>query len=184
MNRSSLPIAVAALLAACGSEPDVEVTNASVGEVAREVADASRGGGSMIRPGKWQSTMRVESFDAPGMPDSVKSAMRSMNERSQVYESCLTAEQAQRPSEDFFAGKDNRCRYDHFTMGGGKIDAKMRCSQGGMNQVMELAGNYSPTSYSMRMTSSTEGGEGPAASVRMQMRVDAKRVGECDGKRA
>ena len=94
-------------LAACGSEPDVEVRNATVGEVAQEVADASRGGGGMIRPGKWQSTMKIEAFDAPGMPESVKSAMRGMNERSQVYESCLTPEQAKRPSEDFFAGKDN-----------------------------------------------------------------------------
>lgn len=175
---------LAGALAACGSEPDVDVRNASVGEVAREVADASRGGGAMIRPGKWQSTMRIESVEAPGRPDSVRSAMRTVNERGQVFESCLTPEQAQRPAEDFFAGKGNACRYDHFTMAGGRIDAKMRCSQGGMNQLMELDGNYSPTTYSMRMTSSTEGGEGPAAAVRMQMRVEAKRIGECDAKRA
>ncbi|HET7816378.1 MAG TPA: hypothetical protein VFK58_02235, partial [Sphingomicrobium sp.] len=89
MTIRAASLAAAGLaLAACGSEPDVEVRNASVGEVAREVADASRGGGEMIRPGKWQSTMRIESIEAPGMPESVKSAMRGMNERSQVYESC------------------------------------------------------------------------------------------------
>lgn len=182
--RTALLLLLGAL-AACGqAEPDVEVRNASVGEVAKEVAEASREGGQMIRPGKWQSTMKIESIDAPGMPDSVKSAMRDMNDRAQVFESCLTKDQAERPKEDFFAGKDNSCRYDHFTMGEGRIDAKMRCSQGGMNQVMELDGNYSPTTYSMRMTSSTEGGEGAAANIRMQMRVDAKRIGECDGKRA
>lgn len=182
--RRAVMITACAALAACGSEAEVDVRNASVGEVAKEVADASREGGTMIRPGKWQSAMRIESIEAPGMPDSARSAMRGMSDRNQVYESCLTPEQAKRPKEDFFAGRDNSCRYDHFTMGGGRIDARMRCSQGGTSQVMELDGEYSPTAYSMRMTTSTEGGQGPAANVRMRMRVDAKRIGECDGKRA
>ena len=34
----------------------------------------------------------------------------------------LTPEEAKKPKEDFFAGND-KCRYDHFRMGDGKIDA-------------------------------------------------------------
>ena len=56
-----------------------------------------------------------------------------------------------RPKEDFFAGKNNDCRYDHFTMGGGKIDAAMHCGgKDGESQVMQMAGTYSPDSYQMQ----------------------------------
>ncbi len=40
MNRAALVIALAASLAACGAEPDIDVRNASVEDVANEVADA------------------------------------------------------------------------------------------------------------------------------------------------
>ena len=54
-----------------------------------------------------------------------------------------------RPKEDFFAGKNNECRYDHFTMGGGKIDAAMHCGgKHGESQVMQMAGTYSPDKLS------------------------------------
>ena len=98
----------------------------------------------------------------PGMPAEMAARMKSSIAGDKSYESCLTEEQAKRPTEDFFAGKNNQCRYDHFTMGDGKIDAKMRCAQGGMSQVMEMAGTYSPDSYKMRMTTATEGAGGAA----------------------
>lgn len=169
------------LLGACGpSEPDVDVKNASVGEVAKEVADASRGGGSMMRPGRWESTMQIESFEAPGMPAQAKEAMKRLNADNKVFATCLTEQDVKRPNEDFFARTENSCRYDRFTMGDGKIDAVMRCGREGMNQVMELDGSYSADSYTMRM-SSKSAGAGPVGSVTMTMRVDAKRVGECTG---
>ena len=46
-----------------------------------------------------------------------------------------------------FTGKDNgNCRYDHFTMGGGKFDAAMRCEGQAAAQEMTMAmnGTYSP----------------------------------------
>ena len=46
-----------------------------------------------------------------------------------TYDYCLTPEQAKRPQGKFFNEQAaNNCRYDHFTMGGGKIDAAMRCN--------------------------------------------------------
>jgi len=64
-------------------------------------------------------------------------------------------------------------------MAGGKIDAAMRCSHEGVTQLMEMAGTYSPDRYTMRMTSTMKGMPGPAGEMRMRMRVDAERVGEC-----
>ena len=116
--------------------------------------------------------------------DTAKQMQEMFAARQQGFESCLTAEQAKRPSEDFFSGKSDNCRYDHFKMGDGKINAKMRCQAGGATQVMEMAGNYSRDNYSMTMSMDQQGGPQAAAGLRMRMRVDARRVGECTGKEA
>jgi hypothetical protein len=176
--------ALAALTAACDSSPEVDVRNADAGEVAEAVRKSGVGGGDdfQVRPGKWESKVAIEEIDIPGMPAGMQDQMKkTFAERQPAsFTSCLTAADARKPKEDFFAGKDNKCRYDHFRMGDGKIDAKMRCDAGEAAQVMEMAGTYSPDSYTMTMTTVREGGAGPGGAARMTMRMDAKRVGECD----
>lgn len=174
---------LALVTAACQGEeePGVEARNASVAEVADQVRQAGEGE-QFIQPGKWISTVTFEEMTAPGMPPEAARQMRQMMGEGRRYESCLTEEQAQRPSEEFFAGgSDSQCRYERFTMRGGEIEARMRCGEGGINQVMEMEGSYSPDSYEMRMTTSLEGAPPPASGMRMRMRVDAKRVGQCNG---
>lgn len=179
--RYGLLLAAMIPLAACSQEPDVDMKNASVDEVAEEVSQAGSGE-SFVEPGKWESKVQFVSIDAPGMPDSVKQAMQGMNDRQNVFTTCLKPDEVRKPKEDFFAGKENKdCRYDHFKMGDGKIDAVMRCSREGGAQVMQLQGSYSPDSYTMQMAMKSEGGEGPSGDMTMKMRIDAKRVGECDG---
>lgn len=181
MKRAAALGAMLTLLAACSGEPEVDARNASVEEVAEQVADAG-GSDSFVRPGKWQSRVRIEQFELPGAPPEAKAAMRGMHERAQVHESCLTAEQARRPKEDFFAGANKDCRYDRFTMGDGKIDAVMTCSGGDMAQTMAMQGTYGPDAYQMRMSIRADAGAGPPGAMTMTMRVDAKRVGECEAK--
>ena len=85
-----------------------------------------------------------------------------------------------RPKEDFFAGKNNECRYDHFTMGGGKIDAAMHCGgRMAKARLMQMAGTYSPESYQMQTSMKMEGGSTPQGAMAMTMRIEANRVGEC-----
>ena len=181
MKHAPVLFACALTLAACGREGEVDARNASAEEVAEQVAEA---GGSeiFVRPGKWESRVQIEEFDLPGAPAEAKTAMRSMHEKAMVSESCLTPEQAKRPKEDFFAGKDKNCRYDHFTMSDGKIDAAMKCTGEGMAQTMTMQGSYSPDAYQMRMSMKADAGAGPPGGMTMTMRVDAKRVGECDAK--
>ena len=175
-------VAAALALAACDREPNVDVRNATTEEVAKEVADAG-GSDNFVRPGKWESRVQIEEFDLPGAPPEAKTAMRGMHERAMVSESCLTPEEAKRPKEDFFAGKGKNCRYDNFTMGNGKVDAVMKCTGEGMAQTMAMQGSYSPDSYQMRMSMKADAGAGPPGGMTMTMRVDAKRVGECDAKK-
>lgn len=176
-GRGVLPISILLALSACGSEPAVNETNASVAEVSEKVRQASKDQG-LIRAGKWQSTVTIEDVSMPGMPPEMAERMQSALAQTRTAETCLTEAEAQRPKEDFFGGNE-QCRYDHFTMTGGKIDAAMRCTQQDVTQVMEMSGTYSSTSYQMRMRSRTEGGPAGQA-LTMQMKVDARRIGECD----
>lgn len=177
-------IACALPLAACNKGPQVDEKNASVAEVAEKVRQ-SGGEASFIRAGQWQSKVTIEKFEMPGMPPEMVQRMKTMMAQNQEhgFQTCLTAEDVKRPKEDFFAGKNNECRYDHFTMGGGKIDAEMHCGgKHGETQVMQMAGTYSPDNYQMQTSMKMEGGETPQGSMAMTMRIEAQRTGECTGK--
>ncbi|MBA3836006.1 MAG: DUF3617 domain-containing protein [Sphingomonas sp.] len=175
MNRAALLIALALPLAACGG-PTVSEENASVAEVTERVREAS-GDEGLIRPGKWVSNVSVEQMEMPGMPPQAAEQMKRMIAQTHTSEACLTPEEVKEPKAGFFGGNEN-CRYDHFTMRRGKIDAKMRCEAGGASQIMEMTGTYSPEAYEMRMKATSEGGSA-SQGMTMQMKVDAKRTGEC-----
>jgi hypothetical protein len=173
-------ITLGLLLAACDREPKVDMKDASVEDVAKKVANA-RGSEMIVLPGKWVQEVTMETLETPGMPASAQASVReTMKAHASGHEICLTAADTKRPSEDFFAGKDSNCRYERFTMTGGKIDGVMRCSQDGMDQRMELSGDYAPDHYAMRMDMRTQSERTSMGNMHMVMRVDAKRVGDCD----
>ena len=167
-------------LAACDQGPSVNERNASVAEVQQEIAEAG-GSDSFVRPGLWESEVTIEEMTMPGVPADMAAQMKGFTGRVETQQNCLTPEEAKRPKEDFFAGGNENCRYDRFTMAGGKIDAVMKCASGPARQTMAMTGDYSPDTYNMRMDMTSEGGEGADAGMTMRMRVDAKRVGECSG---
>jgi len=167
-----------ACLAACGSGDTVEMTNASAGDVAKEMGKSDV---AFVSPGKWQQTASLLEVDVPGMPPQVAEAMKKAVGTSQVHETCLTEEQAKRPKEDFFTGAEKNCRYEHFKWGGGKVDMKLVCTEPQATKTMEMTGTYEPNSYQMAMAMSGHGAQ-PGQTMNMKMRVDAKRIGECDGR--
>lgn len=184
MRYAAVLIACALPLAACteAGQPEVDARNASVEEVAEKVRTAT-GEEMFVRPGKWQSKVTIEDVSMPGVPPEMAERMKAMvaQHGKQPSEHCLTKENARRPKEEFFAGKNDACRYDRFQMGDGKIDAKMRCQASGATQIMEMDGTYSPESYTMRMATRSDGA-GRAGGMQMKMRVESKRIGECDAK--
>lgn len=177
MKRFALALPLI-LLAACNNDPEIEMENASVGEVAREMRKA--GTDTFVNPGKWQQTVTLLEVDAPGMPPEAKQMMQKAMDQAQVHDVCLTPEQAKSPKEDFFTGADQNCRYDHFNWGDGKIDLKLNCKHPQATQTMAMVGSYSPEAYTMTMTATNVGG-GPAGEMVMKMKVDARRIGACDG---
>lgn len=179
MRPALLLLGLCLPLAACGSKPQVDERNASVEQVSEKVREASREQG-LIQPGRWISTVSIDSMEMPGMPPQAAEQMKKMVAGAHTSETCLTPEEAKQPKAKFFSGND-QCRYDHFTMTGGKIDAELHCTQNGTSQVMQMTGNYSADSYTMHMQSRTEG-TGAGQDMSMKMTVDSKRVGPCTEK--
>ena len=161
-------------LAAC-HKPAVDERNASVADVAKAVSKA-QAGEMKFNPGRWESSFTIESMNMPGMPASAAKAVAGNKTR---YATCLTQEKAAKPGSDFFAKDSKNCTYDHFTMGGGKIDAKMHCGNAGGDAVVTMKGDYTPTHYAMRMESVTNAArQGP---ITMRMAIEANHTGQCKG---
>ncbi|HEX6661459.1 MAG TPA: DUF3617 domain-containing protein [Sphingomicrobium sp.] len=178
MKHSLVLIAGAAALAACDKGPDINVKNASVGEVAEKVR-AAAGDTSLIEPGKWETKVTLLDIDMPGMPPQMAQQMKRTMAKFQEhgYTSCLTEADVKRPKEDFFAGRNNNCRYDHFTMSGGKIDAALHC-EGKSNMTMVINGTYSSEAYDATMAMDVVGGpEGKG--MKMRSRSQSHRIGQC-----
>ncbi len=178
MKSAILLFGLALPLAGCGSKPAVSEKNASVEQVSEKVRQASHDEG-LIRPGKWVSSVTIEDMAVPGMPPAAAAQMKKMIAGQHTSQNCLTPEEARKPKADFFSGND-QCRYDHFNMAGGRIDAEMHCTQSGVTQVMQMTGDYSSNAYTMHLKSHSQGG-GANKGMTMTMTVNAKRVGECTG---
>ncbi len=168
-------------LAACNKQPDINVKNASVGEVAEKVRQAG-GDEGFVEPGKWKTTISVLDVEVPGMPPQAAQQMKQMMAKvqAQSYDTCLTEADVKRPKEDFFAGKSNDCRYDHLTMSGGKIDAALRCdAKPSGTMTMAINGTYSRDSYEATMAMDVSGGR--EGGMKMRSHSESHRVGECTG---
>ena len=180
MRTAILLIACALPMAACNKGPQINEKNASVEEVAKKVR-AAAAEEAFVEPGKWETKVSLLDVDIPGMPPEMatrmKQTMGKMQENS--FTSCLTEEEVKRPKEDFFAGHSKDCRYDHFTMSGGKIDAALRCEgkpEGGA-MTMTVNGTYSPDSYEATMAMDVSGGR--EGGMKMRSHSQSHRVGQC-----
>jgi len=175
-------VASALCLAGCNKGPTVELKNASGNEVAAAVKQSGvTSSNTMMQPGEWESKTSVLEMNMPGIPAQYAARMKQgiAEHRNEASRHCIKPEDVKKPKEDFF-GADKSCRYDHFTMGGGKIDVAMVCHQEQTTEKMNVSGSYTPTSYSIDTAMTGSGGEQNGMS--MKMHVDAQRVGECTAK--
>ena len=167
-------------LAACDGigEPSVDLTNASMAEVATEAVKVQQ-----QRPGQWDITSQLVSLDVEGIPeDSPMTAMlKQQIGQPKTDSQCLTEEDAKKAMVPQDVDPNNSCRFGHFRMKGGQIDAEMTCRapDGPGTLAMTQKGSYSPDSYDVTSTLTRAGGTAPRENSTMTMKVSAKRTGEC-----
>lgn len=183
MKQTLLLITCAVALASCNKGPQVNLKNATGNQVTQAVRQSGvMNGGQMVEPGLWESKVTIQEMNIPGIPPQYADKMKQSiaEHQQQSSKRCLTPDEVKKPKEDFFAGEDKSCKYDHFTMGAGKIDIQMVCKEEDSTQTTNMSGTYTPTSYSMDMASNGSGGA--QQGMTMKMHVDSRRVGECTGK--
>jgi hypothetical protein len=171
-----LPLIAVVALSACDKGGGVQAENESAQSVAKKVAAAE----IKPLPGRWESSVKIENLEMEGMPPAAKQAMAKQMGGAHTFSSCLTPEQVNQPNGGFFAGGAEDCKYDHFTMAGGNIDATMTCGQGGMKRSMTMHGTYGDANYAIKMNTQSE--VQPGKSMSLSVSVASKRVGDCDGK--
>lgn len=182
MKKMMILIAAATALASCNKGPEVSLKNATGNQVTEAVKQSGvMTSDAMVQPGLWESKVTIQEMSIPGMPaqyaDKMKQAMAA--HRNDTNRHCITPADVKKPKADFF-GADKSCKYDHFTMGGGKIDVAMACHEEDKTNNMNVRGSYTPTTYSI--DTSMAGSGGKQDGMTMKMHVDARRVGECTGK--
>jgi hypothetical protein len=172
--RLTKPITITALLmlAACGKSGDsVSMKNASIDDVAKAQT-------TKIQPGEWEMTMEMVSQEAKGGPPNMPTPPKMPPMTNKI---CITKEQVDNPKGLFGGGMDQMkkdCTYDSFEMSGGKIDAKMHCTMGGIKVEATNSGTFSSTEISSDSISTVTGLPG-GMSTTSHMKMSGKRFGEC-----
>lgn len=166
-------------LAACGQDPKEPMEADAV------IAEA----GKLERPqaGQYETKVQLLEFTVPGLPpqqaEKIKAMMGNVGAQSTSY--CLTPEEAGKGFEEQIrkmsqgqGGLD--CEFDTFAVNGGKLAAQMTC-QGpqGMDAALKIDGTTSATSTSMTMDMSQKAAMIPGGEMRMRMKMDSKRTGDC-----
>lgn len=168
-----LPLAI--LAAGCSSEKSVTATNASVADVQNQVEAA--GGSMQMRPGRWEGTMTVRNAAAPG----TKAAEIGQTE-SRPIKVCVTADQVKPGNNPFIAQMQQGCKYDHFKLADGKIDAAMTCARPGVTLKNKINGAFTDDTYRLTSLAEVTGDSaGPLAGVKSESTIEAKRTGDCRG---
>ena len=179
MQRCLLVAASILVLAACGSEP---VDPKNVDEVIAEAGKLEK-----PRPGQYETTAEMVEFTVPGLPpqqaEQIKAMMGKVSGETTTY--CLTPEEAEKGFEEnvrkMAQGKQQmNCEFARFDVDGDKLDAAMACKgPQGMTADLTLAGTTSSEASSMRMTMVQKAQMIPGGEMRMEMQMDAKRIGDC-----
>lgn len=183
MTRFTLiaPMALAvAVLAGCGSDNVADKESADVkGESTQAVQAKVAQNGVRPQPGRWETRIRIERMEMPGMPAGMAQQMQQSIGAAQGFATCLKPEDVEKPDASFFQKDASGCTYENFSMANGRIEGRMVCNSEGGRTVMTMAGTYGETAYTMRTTNetSTEG----APPVKMTIAVESRRTGNCDG---
>lgn len=165
-------MAAAALLVA-GCDRGVDLSNASLSEVAEAARGADR-----QQAGMWDVSTEVEALDLGAMGDAATAAqLKRELGRRHTNRACLTQEEASVvgiPGPGALAGA--QCRFDRFRMQGGTLDATMRCKRPDGQMVVTQTGRYRRTSYDLHTTVRQTTA---LARTAMTMHVTGTRIGDC-----
>ena len=181
MTNGQIAAAAFALvaLAGCGEEKSQPKTADEVISEAGELAKP--------RPGQYQTAVELIEFSVPGLPaqqaEQLKGMMTNASAKASSY--CLTQAEADKGFEDSIRKMTEgtggmKCTFKDFDVDGGKLTAALTCSgQQGMSADIAVDGTTSPDGSSMRMKMVQKAAMIPGGEMRMDMKMDSTRIGDC-----
>lgn len=168
-TRFAAVLAGCALLAGCGSGEGPD--DLSEDEVADRLASVQ------LTPGRWETSTEVVSAGGP-LP---KAAVDRLVGRRSSGSSCITPEQAERPSATFLAAQQGAdCAYHSFEVSGGRLAASMTCAGGSLPARMrtDMRGAYGSSGYDLTLDMRATG-YAPGDGLEIRTRSVGRRTGDC-----
>jgi len=179
INRRGLSLVVLAgalSLVACRQEA-ADQKAADAGDMASKVGMGVAA--PLPQPGRWETVMKLESFDMPGMPPEARAMMEKSMGNGRTFATCLTPDQANRPPADFFGHGQPGCEYDAFKMAEGRMEGTMSCRSPHGTLKIAMSGEYAADSYEVHSDSRMSGPGGQEMAQKMTLK--AHRAGDCKG---
>jgi hypothetical protein len=176
---ATLPLAAGLVLGACGGAETEETADAGM---SAEEAMAATDDDSLPMAGQYRTNVEVLEMNVPGMPEGQAEQMRQMlsGSNSEGYTYCLTPEEAaEGPRRMVQEMAESDCVFNSFEFADGNISTDMTCAdEDGLQGNWTMEGTYDRDS-----TDVTVGIEQTAAQggpMRMRMRMQSERIGECE----
>ncbi|MEN9924270.1 MAG: hypothetical protein RL268_396 [Pseudomonadota bacterium] len=174
--KDVVPVCIAALaLTACNqSGPEDQAGNAT-----GKAHDAAAETAFQMQPGRYRTTVTVESIEIPGMPAAMAEQMKAMMAKASAQESCVTPQRAAHGldvvKEQMARGQ---CSYARFDTAEGKLAAAFTCQTGeGMAMTATSRGTYSGTGSTVKVDAALSGPQGKTMHV--VQTVTTERIGDC-----
>lgn len=174
-TRAGLLLFTVLSLSACNqSGPEDQAGNAT-----GKAHDAAAETAFQMQPGRYRTTVTVESIEIPGMPAAMAGQMKAMMAKASAQESCVTPQRAARGldvvKEQMARGQ---CSYARFDAADGKLDAAFTCQTGeGMAMTATSRGTYSGTGSTVKVDAALSGPQGKTMHV--VQTVTTERIGDC-----
>jgi len=183
MRRRIIAAGTALLLVSCGDTEEKGGNGAAAangaGPANAAAPSGSEPGGNApagtaeLRPGQWETTVEILRMDMPNMPPGA-----AMPKQGPItVRSCLTPEQARRPSGGFMTGGRDQagCDYENFSMAGGRVQGTVTCNHQGSRTRSTVNG---AEAYRMEIDAEVESS---GVTVRTANRISGRRIGDCPG---
>ena len=134
-----------------------------------------------LSPGLWQETL-VFALDSVNGSQDVAAQMQSALPSPRPHSDCYTAADLAHPQDLFLAGAEQSCRFSHFVMANGRIEASGDCAdKSGQTMHVTGTGQYSAAGYDFTFTGTAQAGQ---LALAFRGRDSGRRIGTCPAQAA
>jgi hypothetical protein len=129
-----------------------------------------------LAPGLWEETLVFALDSVNGSADAAAHMASALPDRK-PQRACYTDADLAHPQDIFLAGAEQACRFNRFTMSGGRIEASGECSDGrGQTMKVSGTGSYTAAGYDFSFTGTGRAGN---LDLTFRGRDSGRRIGAC-----